>query len=256
VNILALTDLRGQIQYVERLAEVCREAAVEAVVFTGNVADGGARVAEWVGAHSKGLRPDYAKPEVRDQEHADVQLYNRFLDILGALNLPGYIVPGQLDAPERVFLQASVNHEVVAPTLALVHRSFAPLGRNFMVAGFGGRLTAEKRETVWAVEYPFWEAEFGFDFLHRLDQDRILLFHTPPADTELDLHRGKHIGAAVVNTLIKAYHPKFVFCGEALDGQGKTLIGSSLVVNPGPLSEGYYAILDTREKKVYFGDVR
>ena len=27
MNILALTDLRGQIEYAERLAEVCREAA-------------------------------------------------------------------------------------------------------------------------------------------------------------------------------------------------------------------------------------
>src|SRR5262245_2860506 len=256
MNILALTDLRGQIQYTERLAEVCREAAVEAVVFSGNVVDGGARVAEWVAARSKGLRPDYAKPEVREQEHADLQLYNRFLDTLGALNLPCYIVPGQLDAPKRLFLQTSVNHEVVAPTLAQVHRSFAPLGGNVVVAGFGGRLTPDKREAVWAVEYPFWEAVFSFDFLQRLDQERILLFHTPPAGTDLDLNRGKHIGAQVVNTVIKAYHPKFVFCGEALHGQGKTLIGSSLVVNPGPLSEGYYAVLDTREKQVYFGDLR
>jgi hypothetical protein len=46
-----------------------------------------------------------------------------------------------------------------------------------------------------------------------------------------------------------------VFCGEALDGQGKAMIGS-LVVNSGPLAEGYYAVLDTREKQVYFGDVR
>ncbi len=256
VNILALTDLRGQIQYVERLPEVCQSAAVEAVVFTGNIVDGGARVAEWVGALREGRRPDYTKPAVQEQERADVRLYARFLKSLGALNLPCYIVPGQLDAPERLFLQASLSHEVVAPALALVHHSFAPLGRNFVVAGFGGRLIEDKREALWAVEYPYWEAEFGLDFLNRLDQDRILLFHTPPAGTDLDLRLGKHIGAPIVNTLIKAYHPHFVFCGEALDGQGKATIGSTLVVNPGPLAEGYYAILDTREKKVYFGDVR
>jgi Icc-related predicted phosphoesterase len=256
VNILALTDLRGQIQYAERLSEVCQNAAVEAVVFTGNIVSGGARVGEWLAAHSKGLRPDYAKPAVQEQEHADVRLYAQFLEILGALNLPCYIVPGQLDAPERIVLQACLNYEVVAPTLAMVHRSFALLGRNFVVAGFGGRLTEDKREAVWVIEYPSWEAEFSFDFLQRLDQDRILLFHTPPVGTDLDLHRGKHVGAPVVNTLIKAYHPRIVFCGEALDGQGKAMIGTSLVVNPGPLAEGYYAVLDTREKKVYFGDVR
>jgi hypothetical protein len=140
--------------------------------------------------------------------------------------------------------------------VALVHRSFARLGRNFVVAGFGGRLTEDKREALWLIEYPYWEAEFSFDFLQRMDQDRMLLFSTPPAGTDLDLHRGQHIGVQVVNSLIKAYHPHFVFCGEALDGQGKAMIGTSLVVNPGPLSEGYYAILDTGEKKVYFGDVR
>jgi Icc-related predicted phosphoesterase len=256
MNILALTDLRGQIQYAERLAEVCQGAAVEAVVFTGNVVSAGARVAEWVAAHSKGLAPDYSKSEVRDQEHADVRLYARFLDILGGLNLPCYIVPGQLDAPERLFLQACLNHEVVAPTVALVHRSFARLGRNFVMAGFGGRLTEDKREALWLIEYPYWEAEFSFDFLQRMNQERMLLFSTPPAGTDLDLHRGQHIGVQVVNSLIKAYHPHFVFCGEALDGQGKAMIGSSLVVHPGPLAQGYYAILDTVEKKVYFGDVR
>jgi hypothetical protein len=122
MNILALTDLRGEIQYAERLAEVCQGAAVEAVVFSGNVVSAGARVAEWAAAHS----------------------------------------------------------EVVAPTVALVHRSFARLGRNFVVAGFGDRLTEDKRKSTWVIEYPFWEAEFSFDFLNRRDQDRILLFSTPP----------------------------------------------------------------------------
>lgn len=256
MNILALTDLRGQFRYAERLSDVCRRAAVEAIVFTGNIVDGGARMAEWEAARRQGLHPDYAQPAVQEQERADARLYTRFLHILGALNRPTYIIPGHLDAPERIFLQASFNCGVVAPTVALVHRSFAPMGRNFHVTGLGGRVTEERRETVWTIEYPFWEAALSFDFSYRLHQAHILLFHTPPAGTPLDLHRGKHVGAWVVNALIMAYHPKIVFCGHALDGQGTTMIGDSLVVNPGPLAEGYYAILDTQEKKVYFGNVR
>jgi Icc-related predicted phosphoesterase len=256
MNILALTDLRGQIQYVERLGDVCRNAGVDAVVFVGNVADGGARLAEWQAARAEARRPDYAKPAVQAQEHKDIQLYAQFYQLLGALKLPVYVVPGHLDAPERIFLQASLDRETIAPEIALVHRSFAFAGRNFVVAGFGGRLTDGERETTWVLEYPAWEAEFSFDFLNRLDQDRIMLFHTPPTGTELDLQQDRHIGAPVVNTLIKAYHPKLVVCGHALDGQGKAWIGSSLVVNPGPLAEGYYALIDLRDEKVYFGDVR
>src|SRR5258705_3364730 len=82
-----------------------------------------------------------------------------------------------------------------------------------VVAGFGGRLTEDKRESTWVIEYPFWEAEFSFDFLNRLDQDRILLFSTPPAGTELDLHRAKHHAGQVWDTLINADQPPFEVCG-------------------------------------------
>jgi Icc-related predicted phosphoesterase len=256
LNILALTDLRGQIKYAERLYEVCQNAVIDAVMFAGNIVDGGIRVPEWEAERPRGLSPDEARLAAQLQEHEDVRLYARFLAVLGALDLPCYLVPGHLDAPERLFLQASLNRQVVAPNLALIHRSFAAMGRNFVVAGFGGRLTEDKREMYWTVEYPSWEAEFGLDFVRRLDQDSIFLFHMPPAGTDLDLRRGDHVGAPVVNTLIKAYQPKFVFCGHAPDGQGKTMVGTSLVVNPGPLAEGYYAILDTKEKQVFFGDVR
>lgn len=255
MNILALTDLRGQIQYAERLASVCRNAAIQAIVFTGNIVDGGARLAAWESAHNTGLAPDYTQPAVQEQEQTDEQLYTRFLAQLGALNLPTYIVPGHLDAPEHSFLHASLNCGVTAPTVALVHRSFAAMGRHFLVAGLGGRLTNDKRETVWTIEYPFWEAALGFDFSHRLDQAHILLFHTPPTGSDLDLDQGQHVGAPVVNALIRAYHPQIACCGHARNGQGKTMLGNSLVVNPGPLAEGDYAVIDTRDKQVYFDNI-
>lgn len=255
MNILALTDLRGQIQYAERLSGVCRNAAVQAVVFTGNIVDGGARLAAWEAAHIEGLPPDYAQPAVQEQEQTDERLYARFMELLGALHLPTYIVPGHLDAPERSFLHASLNCGGVAPTVALVHRSFAAMGRHFLVAGLGGRLTPDKHETVWTIDYPFWEAALSFDFSHRLDHAHILLFHTPPAGTNLDLDHGKHVGAPVVNALIKAYQPQIVCCGHALNGQGKAVLDNSLVVNPGPLAEGYYAVIDTQGKQVYFDNM-
>lgn len=255
MNILVLTDLRGQIQYAERLRGVCRNAGAQAIVFTGNIVDGGARLAEWEAANQEGLSPDYTQPAVQEQEAMDELLYRRFLELLGALNLPSYIVPGHLDAPERSFLHASLNCGLVAPTVALVHRSFAPMGRRFLVAGLGGCLTTDKRETVWTIEYPFWEAASSFNFLHRLDHAHLLLFHTPPAGTNLDLDQGKHVGSPVVNALIKAYQPAIVCCGHARNGQGKTVLNNSLVVNPGPLAEGYYAVIDTREKQVYFDHV-
>ena len=111
------------------------------------------------------------------------------LGLLIALAVFVHEVPRGLTT--TVIMQEAGYSRIKVWAALAVDAGFAPLGRNFVVAGFGGRLTEEKREAVWAIEYPFWEAEFSFDFLHRLDQDCILLFHTPPAGTDLDLHRGR-----------------------------------------------------------------
>lgn len=256
MNILALTDLRGRIDYLDRLPDVCRDAQVDLVVFAGNIVAGGARLATWEEGHTRALRLDYEQPAIQAQERADIETYSHFYRVLGQLGVPVCVIPGRLDAPERVYLQATVNRADIAPTIMPVHRGFAPVGRNFVVTGFGGYLTDGRREHMWVLEYPSWEAEFGLHFLRHLEQDRILLTHTPPAGRDLDLDAGRHVGAPAVNTLIKTVNPKFVFCGYALDGQGKALIGDSLVVHPGPLARGCYALVDTRSHEVFFGNVR
>jgi Icc-related predicted phosphoesterase len=254
--ILALTDLRGRREYLAGLPEVCRSTGAEAVVFAGNITDGGARLAEWRQARAESRTAHRQNPAAAVQEQTDIALYKAFYDVMGQLQIPVFTVPGHLDAPERLYLQAVLNHETIAPQIYLVHRSFAEIGSSFVVSGFGGLLTDGVRETVFVLEYPAWEAEFAFDFLYRLERPRIMVFHTPPQAEKVDLEDNRHVGHPIVNTLIKTFAPTFAFCGHALDGRGQKIIGDTLVINPGPMALGDYAVLDTRMHDVFFGNLR
>ncbi|RMF58483.1 MAG: metallophosphoesterase, partial [Calditrichaeota bacterium] len=184
----------------------------------------------------------------------DARTFTNFFQLLARLKKPSYIVPGPNDAPERFFLQAAFNREFVTPEIYMVHRSFAPLGRNFVVAGFGGTITDDWREHQMFLMYPGWEAEFSLDFLRHLDQEKILLFHTPPAET-IETDSSKQ-GSETISYLIKTHNPQLVICSREDGQKGKLWIGDSLVVAPAPLKEGYYAVIDTRERVVEFGDLR
>ncbi len=254
MKILAISDVHEEFAYLDRLPDVVKGAGVEAVVFTGNILRAEARRAEWERARAEQRQPDLNQPEVARERDDDAQSINRFFGFLNALGVPVYIVPGKNDAPERFFLQAAFNTEIVAPHVYMVHRSFAPLGGNVVVAGFGGEITHDEREHEFFLRYPGWEAEFSLDFLRHLDQEKILLFHTPPTD-KLKGEEGD-IGHEIVGHIIKTYDPRFAVASRQSGRKGKLVVGNTMVVCPGRLSEGYYAILDTREREVMFGDLR
>ncbi|GIX46772.1 MAG: hypothetical protein KatS3mg131_0983 [Candidatus Tectimicrobiota bacterium] len=99
-----------------------------------------------------------------------------------------------------------------------------------------------------------WEATFALDFLRHLEGEKLLLFHTPPAGVfEGEAEPGGH---EAVSHLIKTYDPRFAFCSRQGGQKGRLLVGNTLVVCPGQLRQGDYAILDTRERRVAFGDLR
>lgn len=74
------------------------------------------------------------------------------------------------------------------------------------------------------------------------DYQKIFLFHTPPT------HRGPHEGGSeVLAELAKTYTPRLVLTGGEAFGQ--EYLGTSLVVAPGRLSEGRYALVDLHERE-------
>ncbi len=254
MRILAITDLRGATERVPQIVELAREKNVDAVIFCGNIVGEDARTEAFRKADAAGKAPEMEQAALDALEEAAVHAYEAFFDEMGKLDVPVMVVPGHLDAPERLYFQAALNHEVVAPNIDMIHHSFVPLpSENLVVAGFGGGLSEDLRENRFVLVYPDWEAEFAFEFLRHIEHEPILVFHTPPRRENLDLENGQHIGRHVIEEIIKTYRPRFAFCGSALDGQGTAMIGTTLVVNPGPLARGHYALVNTRTKEITFG---
>jgi len=78
----------------------------------------------------------------------------------------------------------------------------------------------------------------------------ILVTHSPPRDCLDTAMFGMHAGSTAIRKYIETYQPVFVFCGHVHEARGQEHIGTTTVVNPGPLKEGYYAEVDVEKKTV------
>lgn len=252
MRLLALSDLQEEFAYLDRLPDLVRNARIEGALFCGNVLRAEARNAEREKARGEGRAPRIDLPEIQKARSDDAQSVIRFFRALNQLGTPVFLVPGRNDAPERFFLQAAFNSEIVEPHIHLVHRSFAPLGAGYVVVGFGGEITANERETELFLRYPAWEAEFALDFMRHLEQDKILLTHMPPTENA----ETPPPGAGAVSHMIKTYAPQFAVASRPNGEKGKSTVANTIVLFPGRLANGDYAILDTKERSVEFGNLR
>lgn len=76
---------------------------------------------------------------------------------------------------------------------------------------------------------------------------RVKIFcpHAPPLGTACDrLASGEHVGSAVVRAFVEREQPDVVLCGHIHEARAEDEIGRSKVVNPGPVRNGHYAVLD------------
>jgi len=70
---------------------------------------------------------------------------------------------------------------------------------------------------------------------------KILVSHTPPYNTVMDIvGDGIHAGSTAVRKFIEEYQPQLCLTGHIHEAIGKDKIGSTIIVNPGMLSNGGY----------------
>jgi Icc-related predicted phosphoesterase len=165
---------------------------------------------------------------------------------LAHAGLPSYWVPGEHDAPVERFLRESANIEVVAPFLRGVHGTAAFAGGHVVFAGFGGAVSDEPqapRDEIDRLSYPRWEPEYRLKVVRELDEHQlVLLFATPPS-------RDDARGSDVLAELVGTYRPRLVVSGG---DQKQGMIGRSLVVAPGRVQAGDYALVDLADHTVSF----
>ncbi len=76
----------------------------------------------------------------------------------------------------------------------------------------------------------------------------VILSHVPPRDTKADrAHMERHVGSQALREFIEKKQPPLVVCGHIHEARSVDRIGGTVVVNPGPLFRGYYAVIEFNE---------
>lgn len=114
------------------------------------------------------------------------------------------------------------------------------------IVGFGGS-NITPFSTVWE----FHDDEILASLARNYRPGDVLLLHTPPYGTKADrIYSGRHVGSKGVRRFIEEREPPLVLCGHIHEARGVDSIGKTLVVNPGPLFRGYYAIAELKGGEV------
>jgi uncharacterized protein len=217
-TIVCAADPRGSEAAAERLLRACEEHGGDAVVLVGD------------------LSASDAPASYRPIFHA-----------LARSGKPAYWVPGPGDAPLGAYVREAAAIERTHPTLRGVHGSGAlDPGSHYVIGGIGGEIDDSpeaERDEQQRLRYPRIEAEYRLKLLDELgEHERMLLFWSRPAHKRLE--QG---GSETVAELVNTYRPRLVVVGGP---QGSEQLGTSLVVAPGSLRDGAYAVVDLRHGSV------
>lgn len=108
------------------------------------------------------------------------------------------------------------------------------------IVGIGGS-NITPFNTVWELT----ETEIRDILIRNYRVGDIILSHVPPKDTKADRVRfGLHVGSPALREFIEEKQPPLVVCGHIHEARGVDEVGETVVVNPGPLFRGYYAVID------------
>lgn len=73
----------------------------------------------------------------------------------------------------------------------------------------------------------------------------VAIMHNPPKDTKCDkISDGTHVGSVLLRQFIEKTQPLLVVTGHIHESAGVDKIGDTIIVNPGSLAEGRYAVLE------------
>jgi Icc-related predicted phosphoesterase len=218
-TILMAADPAGEVGHVEALLEQVDRTGAGALALAGSLAGAGAR------------------PET----------YRALFKTMGSAKVQTFWIPGAQDAPLARYLRESYNIELAFPFLHGVHGAMAMSPDHVVYAGMGGEIVDDPdavREEQRTLRYPAWEVEYRLKVLRELahDYQKVFLFTTVPA------HKGEHRpGSEILAELIKTYSPRVALVAGG-EGVGTEMLANTLVVFPGSLARGEYAVVDIHDR--------
>lgn len=209
MRVLLITDIHGD---TDNLNKILDKEEYDAVLCAGDLSDA--------------------------NEFSDYE--SQLLEVLETFDRQGKLtkaVPGNMDPEEecvRHLIERRMN----------IHKKIASF-ENFEAVGFGGGKTPFG--TPFEPEGK--DIKQALEMLHsRMKSDRkVAVIHQPPANTNLDIVEGDHVGSEEVRELIEEKDFDFVLTGHIHESRGRDTVSGTEIVNPGPVMEGYYGIAEVGE---------
>jgi Icc-related predicted phosphoesterase len=165
-----------------------------------------------------------------------VEQAEEFLEILTKTELPILFVPGNCDDPELAKSKVKGT--------SCIHGTYVVIDDIYFLGIGGGapgpfktpfELTEEEKQNL--LEKAYQSASNP--------QHVVLVTHMPPHNSRVDVARGgQHIGSKSVRMFIEERQPILALCGHVHESNGVDKIGRTIIVNPGPASKGFCAIVD------------
>jgi len=208
LRILAFTDVHGNRKNLEKLLSSDDAKNVDVIAFCGDAAP-------------------YSNP-------SDV---GYLIESLEKLSIPSVGVPGNMDNPSAY---RDGNR------FKVIHGRYVTLG-GYSFIGLGG-----SPPTPFGTVFELSEEEIA-----RLLQNSwseavkhgpvIVVSHAPPYGTACDLAmRSMHVGSKSLRKFIEENIPLLCICGHIHESRAIDRIGDTVIVNPGPLKSGFYAVIEVR----------
>lgn len=160
-----------------------------------------------------------------------VQQAQQALSLLTTLNLPILFISGNTDPPQLASTRIEGAVNLHASCKNISGYSFVGVGAPHSTFD-----VPEDKISQWLKN--------GVEECSQADS-LVVVAHVPPKNTKVDVaFIGGHVGSLSLRQFITERKPLAVFCGHIHEAKGIDYIGDTIIVNPGPVRDGYYAVIE------------
>ncbi len=162
-----------------------------------------------------------------------IDLAELILSMLSRLGKETLFVPGNCDHPKLLEIDSLGGAKNIHNQIMRLQEH-----KDLTIYGYGGSTLTPFN--TW-IEFP--DKKIAEDTEH-IQKPHIVVAHTPPYNTKIDkTWMGRHVGSKSIREFILREKPLLSLHGHIHEARGMDNLGSTIVVNPGPLRNRYYSII-------------
>jgi len=157
-------------------------------------------------------------------------------------------VPGNCDPPELISVKG-VGGEIIN-----IHSSLIKIDK-YVFAGIGGSGITPFNTMIEFTEEEFKDMiENIYLSTNRLEEKLILVTHQPIHGFFDDVN-GVNAGSRIFREYLERINPLLWITGHVHENSGWIRVGGTVIVHPGPLMKGYFAVIKLRDNYVEYIEV-